>query len=149
MEIKFEFVFKNENSKEVIISQPYTLKQIMDLQVDDIREHSLTCDCQPVGETNVVECNCEDYYDEFEQVAERQFTGLKDKNGEEIYHGDILAHHKAEDEVVLVNWHTGYASFCLDKKGWAFSHFFGEAGRSDEFIIIGNLYQNPELLNKK
>ncbi len=85
-----------------------------------------------------------------------QYTGLKDKNGKDIYEGDILRYHYFEDysigvcdyvecdryEIGVVEW---------DKVGY---HLVGEKGYSpslgniciDSFEIIGNIYENPELL---
>lgn len=75
-----------------------------------------------------------------------QFTGLKDKNGKEIYEGDILSN-KDTDGNMVVNWCPISAGFCLDKKGWMFSHYFKEAVDANQCEVIGNIYENPELLN--
>lgn len=67
-----------------------------------------------------------------------QFTGLKDKNGKEIYEGDILAKEnvRARYEVIF---HKGV--FCHEMMG-AYHIFSGK-----EVEVIGNIYENPELLN--
>ncbi len=70
-------------------------------------------------------------------------TGLKDCKGVEIFSGDIV---KNGEDVMLVGWSDKFASFCLEKEGWAFRHFFGEAVEADKVEVIGNIHQNPELL---
>ncbi len=73
-----------------------------------------------------------------------QFTGLKDKNGKEIFEGDIL---KTETEkAMVVSWNQKFASFCLDREGWAFSHWFGESCDSEFCEVVGNIYETPDLL---
>ena len=44
------------------------------MSIDDIQKHLeeeliIDCGCGPVGETNVVECNCSEYYDKFEYIG--------------------------------------------------------------------------------
>ncbi len=73
-----------------------------------------------------------------------QFIGRVDKDGKEIFEGDIL---DGEDSPMVVSYNKKYASFCIDKKGWAFSHYFGEALNSEDVRVIGNIYENPESLS--
>lgn len=75
-----------------------------------------------------------------------QFTGLTDKNGKEIWRGDIIRMAPAT-KPALVLWNEKYASFALDQEGWVYNHFFGEAVDSDKCEVIGNIYENPELLS--
>ena len=74
-----------------------------------------------------------------------QFTGLQDKNGKEIYEGDIVT--TGTDKAMIVGWSERHASFVIERDGWMFGHYFGEAFESNECEVIGNIYENPELLN--
>lgn len=71
-----------------------------------------------------------------------QFTGLKDKNGKEIYEGDILV-----DNCIIV-WRDDLASFAIRKDGWMYDHYFGEAIDAGRCEVIGNIYENKELMNQ-
>lgn len=75
----------------------------------------------------------------------QQYTRLQDKKGVEIYEGDILSN-KDTYGYMVVNWSPTSAGFCLDKKGWIFSHYFKEAVDAEECEVIGNIYEDPELL---
>jgi len=102
--------------------------------------------CQPYYEIKVLEtnvCSIEHsptggYY----MTDIMQFTGLVDKNNKEIFESDILKH---GDEILVVNWHKEFASFVLNKKGWAFSHFFQEGANAENCEVIGNIYETPNL----
>ena len=77
-----------------------------------------------------------------------QYTGLRDKNGVEIYDGDIIS---LRDYVAEVRWNNNISSFCIR---FSFESELGVkplgswiSGRRG-CRVIGNLYDNPELLKR-
>lgn len=70
------------------------------------------------------------------------FTGLLDKNGTEIWEGDII---KERECLSVIVWNEKGAYFHA-KRGDIYSGYTlrGEVTRSE---VIGNIYENPELLN--
>lgn len=81
-----------------------------------------------------------------------QSTGLRDKNGKEIFEGDILAC-KTDDEVINLNifWDEEYALFMFESKKYNEQEPLAELVEDNiyPFEIIGNIYENPELLEDK
>ena len=75
-----------------------------------------------------------------------QSTGLKDKNGKEIFEKDILDY---KGRKVIVKWHGSYASFIyefVDELQNRTTEWQPLYLSSYHFEIIGNFYENPELL---
>lgn len=74
-----------------------------------------------------------------------QYTGLKDKNGKEIYEEDILT--TDNNRIGLVIWfpnHFGVGFSIMEYDG-----IVDYDNQWEEFKVIGNIYENPELLEKK
>lgn len=74
-----------------------------------------------------------------------QFTGLHDRNGAEIYEGDIL---KTHDEIVKVYFNEAMACFDIEYEGGDTEALVPPMGEWVEKHneIIGNIYENPELI---
>jgi hypothetical protein len=75
-----------------------------------------------------------------------QSTGLKDKNGKEIFEGDIVDY---KGRKAVVKWHGSYASFIyrfVDELNERVSEWHPLFLAYYHFEIVGNIYENPELL---
>ncbi|MGU8572136.1 YopX family protein [Clostridium perfringens] len=92
-----------------------------------------------------------DYEDGIEAEIMR-YTGLKDKNGKEIYEGDIVSFYNDEEyrfksTNALVIYDS--AAFMLEHKKLG-KEYLGEMDIENMCIkIIGNIYENPELLERE
>lgn len=110
---------------------------MLDVSLIDFKKSVLVGEHWEFGETNFIN---------FDDVNLMQSTGLFDKNGKEIFEKDILDYNGRK---VIVKWHGSYASFIYEfvdelqnrKTEWKplyLSYY--------HFKIIGNVYQNPGLL---
>ena len=70
-------------------------------------------------------------------------TGLKDKHGKLIFEGDILQ--LGDGTVWDVFWHKDNSCYYVRCKNII---LIAKASRCMDFEIIGNIYENPELLDK-
>ena len=115
-------------------------KQKMDNYIDHISwlEDELYC----IGDGITYMVSAED-------LVLMQSTGLVDKNGKEIFEGDILDY---KGRKALVRWHGSYASFIyrfvdeLQKRNTEWKPLYLAYMKCE---IIGNIYENPELLEDK
>lgn len=120
--IKFRYVYKDLNGN-ILTDCIHTLKQIEEWDV-----------------WNYLECCWSHGY---ELLGVNQFTWLLDKNGKEIYEGDIVAFKYCWPIYI---WEVSFNKFfhsCI--KVWEKEYHIDNAMIWE---IIGNIYENPELLNQ-
>lgn len=137
-EIKFRYVIKNDEGKEIVVDDPFDVYFTLD------------------GELYIVD------HDIIEAKMLR-YTGLKDKNGLEIFKGDIVKYtryiytdcsrkeieYKEEPVIGEIYYAEGIwlGIRFKDGTGWIFNPgTISTSKNNKELEVIGNIYEKPELL---
>lgn len=79
-----------------------------------------------------------DYFDT-EDIILMQYTGLDDKNGKEIYEGDIVKYENMTGKIMFFNGSFIMSNF-EETEEWELGVI------NEEIEVIGNIYENSELL---
>ena len=88
----------------------------------------------------------------FKDIKLMQFTGLKDKNGKEIFEGDILRYGDKRYKIIIqIVWNdlsdNGFRILRQANKN--ILHDIRIYRFDEQAEVIGNIYENPELLKDK
>lgn len=138
-EIKFR-AWNKENEKMIYSNETYP-RSIYKFEFDIVSNFNFKL-TKMVDRFNVKDDDGENYYIECYEPIDAdimQYTGIKDKNNKEIYEGDIVEFYSnVEDEIITekVEYHFG-----IYRAG---DYFVGKIYNKCE--VIGNIYENPELL---
>jgi len=105
--------------------------------------------CEPMGMRGKFVCDLigkenKRYYFNIKKCKFIQFTGLKDKNGKEIFEGDICIDNDSKD-LVVVEFMDGAFWFVFDKEN-RFTYDWVTKQTKWHCEVIGNKFENPKLL---
>lgn len=87
-------------------------------------------------------------WEETERIAVMQCTGYRDSKDKRIFDGDILKFGKRGNYLAEVRW-DDYKFMFKKKGGKKLIDKFGHWGRVNHVEVVGNIYENPEILEPK
>jgi len=150
-DVKFQFIIDDK-----YLTQSYTIEEIIEngYTEDEIIEREEECDCSFNESNNHCEGDCM-RFENSRITGKRQFTGLTDKTGKDVYFGDILATSNENPEHDL--WDAKYYGYSVVQEyeyewgisfsDWSFAMDDMDSVFNKMFVeVIGNIYENPELL---
>lgn len=95
------------------------------------------------GDVSYIYLPEDDYEYQIPTSCIQQFTGLKDKNRKEIYEGDITGEKSAEGLAAVCRFEDGSFTFVAGAERSPCQMWYIE---NNSIEVIGNLFENPELL---
>ena len=87
-------------------------------------------------------------YSDFKDIELMQYTGLYDKKGKEIYEGDIVKL-RANHGIGVVKYYDEWGAFVVEYIKPRPLSVLGINYYKEDTEILGNIYENPELLGGK
>jgi uncharacterized phage protein (TIGR01671 family) len=136
-EIKFRAAVESPvwSGRTLVSRNSFTLGELWDRYVE---LEFADGDCLPFGDIDWTT----------DRVHYLQFTGLFDKNGVEIYEGDILG--ACVMNTSIVHCEVGFYNGCFIVRTLSGERFGDKLeNHAARVAIIGNIYENPEFLKTK
>lgn len=124
------------------------LQTMLDVSLIDFKKGVLVGEHWEFGETNFMS---------FDEIVLMQSTGLFDKNNKEIFEGDVVKRYRSP--FFKANWEYQIETVLKEKASLLLGREFGKNfgtipfdspfAKNELLEVIGNIYENPELLEDK